>query len=288
MDKTIISFPGLGIDEFTLNKIAVSIFDGKITVRWYAVFICLGILLAYFYFLHRGKKNEGIDEDNLINIVLFVVPIAIIGARFLFVLTSDVKYNSFLEMIAIWNGGLAIYGAIIFGFLTIVVYSKIKKIKMLKILDAICPAVLIGQILGRWGNFFNGEAFGSSANIESLPWRMVVNGVATHPTFLYESIWNFIGFIIANILYRNKKFNGQIFTFYISWYGFGRAFIEMLRTDSLYVGNVKLMVVLGFGCFIVGTILYFYLLKKENASKSEMLEYEEYKNALANNSNSEE
>ena len=160
--------------------------------------------------------------------------------------------------------------------------------QMLKILDAICPAVLIGQILGRWGNFFNGEAFGSSANIESLPWRMVVNGVATHPTFLYESIWNFIGFIIANILYRNKKFNGQIFTFYISWYGFGRAFIEMLRTDSLYVGNVKLMVVLGFGCFIVGTILYFYLLKKENASKSEMLEYEEYKNALANNSNSEE
>ena len=159
---------------------------------------------------------------------------------------------------------------------------------MLKILDAICPAVLIGQILGRWGNFFNGEAFGASANIESIPWRMVVNGVATHPTFLYESIWNFIGFIIANILYRNKKFNGQIFTFYISWYGFGRAFIEMLRTDSLYVGNVKLMVVLGFGCFIVGTILYFYLLKKENTSKSEMLEYEEYKNALANNSNNEE
>ena len=277
MNKTTISFPGLGIEEITLNKIAISLFNGTITIRWYAIFICLGILLAYFYFLYRGKKNEAIDEDNLINIVLFVVPIAIIGARFLFVLTSDIHYNSFLEMIAIWNGGLAIYGAIIFGFLTIVVYSKVKRLNLFKILDAICPAVLIGQILGRWGNFFNGEAFGSSANVESLPWRMVVNGVPAHPTFLYESLWNLIGFIIANILYKNKKFNGQIFTFYISWYGFGRAFIEMLRTDSLYVGKIKLMVVLGFGCFIVGTILYFYLLKKEKHSINDIAEYEEYK-----------
>lgn len=277
MNKTTISFPGLGIEEITLNKIAISLFDGTITIRWYAIFICLGILLAYFYFLYRGKKNEAIDEDNLINIVLFVVPIAIIGARFLFVLTSDIHYKSFLEMIAIWNGGLAIYGAIIFGFLTIVVYSKVKRLNLFKILDAICPAVLIGQILGRWGNFFNGEAFGSSVNVESLPWRMVVNGVPAHPTFLYESLWNLIGFIIANILYKNKKFNGQIFTFYISWYGFGRAFIEMLRTDSLYVGKIKLMVVLGFGCFIVGTILYFYLLKKEKHSINDIAEYEEYK-----------
>jgi phosphatidylglycerol:prolipoprotein diacylglycerol transferase len=277
MNKTTISFPGLGIEEITLNKIAISLFNGTITIRWYAIFICLGILLAYFYFLYRGKKNEAIDEDNLINIVLFVVPIAIIGARFLFVLTSDIHYNSFLEMIAIWNGGLAIYGAIIFGFLTIVVYSKVKRLNLFKILDAICPAVLIGQILGRWGNFFNGEAFGSSANVESLPWRMVVNGVPAHPTFLYESLWNLIGFIIANILYKNKKFNGQIFTFYISWYGFGRAFIEMLRTDSLYVGKIKLMVILGFGCFIVGTILYIYLLKKEKHSINDIAEYEEYK-----------
>ena len=277
MDKTTIAFPGLGIEEFTLNKIALSLFDGAITIRWYAVFICLGILLAYFYFLYRGKNNEGFDEDNLINVVLFVVPIAIIGARFLFVLTSDVHYNNLLEMIAIWNGGLAIYGAIIFGFLTIVVYSKIRKMNLFKILDAICPAVLIGQILGRWGNFFNGEAFGSSANVGNIPWRMIVNGVPTHPTFLYESLWNFIGFIIANFLYKNKKFNGEIFTFYIAWYGLGRGFIEMLRTDSLYVGKIKLMVVLGFGCFIVGTFLFVYLLKKDKNSRNDIAEYEEYK-----------
>lgn len=276
MNNTTISFPGLGIDEFTLNKIAISLFDGKITVRWYALFICTGILLAYFYFLYRGKKNENIIEDELINIVLFVVPIAIVGARLLFVLTSNNKYNSFWDVIAIWEGGLAIYGAIIFGFLTIVVYSKVRGLKLLRILDAICPAVLIGQILGRWGNFFNGEAFGSSSNVDKLPWRMVINGVNTHPTFFYESLWNFIGFIIANLLYKNKKFNGQIFSFYIAWYGFGRGWIEMLRTDSLYIGKMKLMVVLGFGCFIAGTILSITLLKKEKKYQLEISEYKEY------------
>lgn len=276
MNNTTISFPGLGIGEFTLNKIAISLFDGAITVRWYALFICTGILLAYFYFINRGKNKEGIDEDNLINIVLFVVPIAIIGARLLFVLTSDIEYKSFMDVIAIWEGGLAIYGAIIFGFLTVVVYSKVKRINLLKVLDAICPAVLIGQILGRWGNFFNGEAFGSSANVSFIPWRMVVNGVETHPTFFYESFWNLIGFIIANILYKNKKFNGQIFTFYIAWYGFGRGWIEMLRTDSLYVGNLKLMVILGFGCFVVGTVLYIYLLNKEKKTQSDINEYKKY------------
>lgn len=276
MNTTTISFPGLGIGEFKLNKIAVSLFDGTITIRWYAIFICTGILLAYLYFLNKGTKKENIIEDELINIVLLIVPISIIGARLLFVLTSDIEYNSLWDVIAIWEGGLAIYGAIIFGFLTILVYSKVKKHNLLKILDAICPAVMIGQILGRWGNFFNGEAFGSSANVETLPWRMVVNGVSTHPTFFYESLWNFIGFIIANLLYKKKKFNGQIFSFYIAWYGFGRAWIEMLRTDSLYVAGMKLMVLLGFGCFITGTVVYILLLKKELKFQTEISEYKEY------------
>lgn len=285
MDKTVISFPGLGIGEFTLNKVAFSLFDGFLTVRWYALFICTGILLAYLYFMWRGTKKEKILEDHLINIVLFVVPIGIIGARLLYVLTSGNQYNDIIQVFAVWEGGLAIYGGIIFGFLTVLGYSFVKKINFLKILDALAPAVLIGQILGRWGNFFNGEAFGASANVESIPWRMVVNGEVTHPTFFYESFWNFIGFIIANLLYKNKKFDGQIFSFYVAWYGIGRGFIEILRTDSLMIGNIKLMVVLGFCCFVAGVVTYILLYLKNKKTQDDIEEYKALKDQQSQDEN---
>ena len=284
MNTTTISFPGLGIGEFKLNKIAVSLFDGTITIRWYAIFICTGILLAYLYFLNKGTKKENIIEDELINIVLLIVPISIIGARLLFVLTSDIEYNSLWDVIAIWEGGLAIYGAIIFGFLTILVYSKVKKHNLLKILDAICPAVMIGQILGRWGNFFNGEAYGGVVSENSL-WYFIrmgiypnniegVRGMAyVHPTFLYESVWNLIGFIIINSLYKKKKFDGQILLMYITWYGFGRMLIEGLRTDSLYVGVFRISQVVGFLCFVIGAILLVINLIKAKREQLNNCEY---------------
>ena len=229
-----IEFPGLGIKEFTVNEVALDL--GSVKIVWYAIFICIGILIAYFYAIYRGKHSEGFTEDDIINLVLFLVPISIVGARTLYVTTADNFFKNmrhWTDVFAVWEGGLAIFGAIIFGALTIYVYSRVTKLNMFKLYDCFAPAVMIGQIIGRWGNFMNGEAYGYSANVEKLPWRMVVDGQVAHPTFIYESVWNTIGFILINIAYKKKKFDGQIFAYYLIWYGFGRSLIELLRTDSL-------------------------------------------------------
>ncbi len=293
---TKIAFPGLGIDQFDLNRAAFTIPIGDgVTVYWYGIIIALGIVLAFSYFLWRATKFEHIREDDCYNIALFTVPIAIIGARFLYVITNLEKYPDLWSAISIWNGGIAIYGAVIFGALTIFVYCKVRKIMVLRVLDAAAPAVMIGQIMGRWGNFFNGEAYGWSENIASLPWRMqlegayrteIINGVETkisvdfvHPTFLYESLWNLLGFVVINLVYKKKRFKGQTFLMYVMWYGLGRGFIELLRTDSLYVFEViKLNSVIGFlTCLagIIGFVLLYAKSKKENA------ELENYQTAFA-------
>lgn len=262
-DSVKIGFPGLGIDEFTVDSVAIHNAFGAegLDIRWYALIICTGIVSAFFYFLMRGKRTEKLLEDDLLNITLFAVPIGVVGARFLYVITNLEDYESLLEMINIRSGGLAIYGGIIFGALTILVYSLIKRHNPLKYFDAICPGVMLAQAIGRWGNFTNGEAYGLGYGAEKMPWRMTVDGIVTHPTFLYESLWNLTGFVIANLLYKNKKFDGRIFTFYVAWYGFGRAWIEFLRSDSLRVGGYKLMVILGFFtcAAAVGAHIYLYL-----------------------------
>ena len=176
-------------------------------------------------------------------------------------------------MVNIREGGLAIYGAIIAGFLTILVFAKIKKNKFLKILDFVSPAVMIGQIIGRWGNFMNAEAFGYETD---LPWRMGIHVSASsdpetlvemsvkyvHPTFLYESLWNLIGFLIINAVYKKKKFDGQIFFMYIAWYGLGRAFIEGLRTDSLMLGPIRISQLIGALAFAVGLFFLIFFAKR--------------------------
>jgi phosphatidylglycerol:prolipoprotein diacylglycerol transferase len=278
MDK--ISFPGLGIKEpFSIPKSFPFLFGRE--VAWYGVIICIGIILAITYAIFRAKR-ERVKTDDIIDLSFFLVIFGILGARLYYVIFEFDRYlvtsydfltnvkQTFLNAIAIWEGGLAIYGAIIAGFLTIVVFCRIKKIKLVKLLDIASPAVMIGQIIGRWGNFVNVEAYGSETN---LPWRMgihhtdvyiqyaceeISNWVTTyvHPTFLYESLWNLVGFIIANVLYRKKKFDGEIFCFYIAWYGFGRMFIEGLRTDSLMIGGVvRVSQLEGLLTFIVGTVL---------------------------------
>ena len=215
---------------------------------------------------------------------LYSVIFGIIGARTYYVLTSLSEYDTFGEMIAIWNGGIAIYGAIIAGAITIYVVCRVKKIKFTKAFDMAAPAVMIGQILGRWGNFFNGEAYGTVV-LEGSPLYFLRMGLLPniksyvvmhyfHPTFLYESLWNLVGFIIINALYKKKKFDGQVFLMYITWYGFGRMLIEGLRTDSLYVGVFRISQVVGFACFVVGSILLIYNLAKARRAEITNGEYE--------------
>lgn len=268
---TRVGFPNFGISDFHLNPVAIEVFG--LEIRWYALIIVSGIMLAFAYACHRAN-HEGVSFDTMLDYFIYTVLFGIIGARFYYVITSLDQYDSFLEMLQIWNGGLAIYGGVIFGALAIFVVSKIKKIKVLRMFDAIAPGVMIGQLVGRWGNFFNGEAFGGIAqyeflgnvlrtpNAKNFPLIMQVNSYATgyqtvlaHPTFFYESVWNLIGFLLINAIYRKKKFHGQIFFMYIGWYGFGRMIIEGFRSDSLYVGGIRVSQLVGLLCFMVSAVV---------------------------------
>ena len=279
-----IGFPGLGW-EFELDSTAFTVFG--VNIQWYGIIISLGIVLAFILFYRLATRKEQISGDSVYNITLLIVPIAIIGARFVYVATRwDVyKGTGFWNIINIRGGGLAIYGAVIFGLATVLIYNKIKKSSSLAMLDALAPAVMLGQIIGRWGNFVNGEAYGWTENVEKFPWRMwletvKVDGVTidshlVHPTFLYESLWNLIGLaLILAVLYRKKKFNGEIFCAYMGWYGFGRFFIEMIRADSLYIGGLKFSVLVGALCFIAAVVCAFVFSHRGKAEKEELEEYQ--------------
>lgn len=275
-----VSFPGLGILPFDLQRVAIAV--GPVKIYWYGIIICTGILAALIYINFRFKQI-GMNSDNLADIALFTIPIAIIGARAYYVLTTikDGFYQSFYDVIAIWDGGIAIYGAVIAGAITVMLVCKFKKFKTKAVLDCIAPAVMLGQIIGRWGNFVNCEAYGSAStyaffskvfDITDLsaknPLRMTVNGMLCHPTFLYESAWNLLGFIVINIFYKKKKFDGEIALWYLGWYGFGRMFIEGFRTDSLYVSGIRISQLIGLLCFVVGTVLIIiYRNKKRSEEK---------------------
>lgn len=297
---TTISFPGLGIGEFTINPIAIPFGDNGGGIRWYALLIVTGMILAVLYCALRAK-SEGIKVDTMIDFAIFTIPMGIIGARLFYVLFDWIDimvnhkinpYQSFVDVIAIWEGGLAIYGGIIFGAITVIVVAKVKKMStstLLKVTDAVAPAVMIAQAIGRWGNFCNGEAYGTPT---ALPWRMCSDSFVTrlynldlinketalqmldgtlgvHPTFLYESLWNVIGFIIINIFYKKKRFDGQILLMYVTWYGFGRMLIELLRTDSLTNGsNIRVSSLIGLLSFIVGGTLLIYLFIKNKGKKA--------------------
>lgn len=252
---SIISFPGLGIGEFTINSVAFSVFGHDIT--WYGIIVTSGIVAGFLYALYRAKF-EKIKTDDVLDFAIYGVIFSIIGARLYYVLTTLENYHSFYDVIAIWNGGLAIYGGIIAGCITGFVICRIKKIRTAKLFDIAGPAFMLGQFIGRWGNFMNAEAFGSEC---SLPWRMGIQNIYhidtiyVHPTFLYESLWNLLGFVLVNFFYKKKKYDGQIFLMYITWYGFGRMLIEGLRTDSLWVGSWRISQVVGLLSFVVGLTL---------------------------------
>ena len=272
-----ISFPGIGIGEMKINKIAFSLFGRD--VAWYGIIITIGIILAVLYVINRGKY-EGISEDDVIDYAIFVIPLSIIGARLYYVLTSLDQYDTFLEMIAIWEGGLAKYGAVIGGALTIIGVSYFKKKKILKMYDMVCPAVMIGQLIGRWGNFTNAEAHGGETDIfirMGIRAEYMTEAVYVHPTFLYESLWNLLGFLLINAYYKKKKYHGEIFFMYIAWYGLGRFFIEGLRTDSLYVGPFRISQVIGLVSFVVGASCFVYMYIKNGKNAKPILDIENMK-----------
>ena len=230
-----ISFPGFGIGEFEIDSVAFKI--GTIEIAWYALIITIGMIVAVAHIIFRAKQ-VGLKPEETLDFVIWAIPIGVIGARLYYVLAEIENFHSFKEVINIRSGGLAIYGGIIAGAITVFAVSKVKKIPFLTFADCCTPGILFAQGIGRWGNFANGEAFGSETT-----WfcRMGLKNVLTdfetvyvHPTFLYESLWNIIGFIIANVIHKKRQYDGQIFLFIFGWYGFGRMFIEGLRTDSLY------------------------------------------------------
>ena len=251
------SFEGLGIGWFKMNPVAIPVGNG---IRWYGILITLGIILAVLYVTYRSKQWK-YNFDDLLDCVLVVVPVGVLGARLFYVFTADGFDLS--EWYRIWDGGLAIYGGIIGGALAVVSMCLIKKMRMLRLMDCTAPAVMIAQSLGRWGNFCNGEAFG--APYKGL-FRMGLSHSAdgsgafyVHPTFLYESMWNLLGFILINLLYKKKRFDGQITLMYLGWYGLGRFFIELLRQDSLDITfgsqSLRISSVIGFLCFVICTVL---------------------------------
>jgi len=251
-------FPGLGL-EFELNRVAFSVFGHNI--YWYGIIIAAGFLLAVAYGLWQAPRFS-MDPDVITDAIFMVVPSAIVGARLYYVIfnpavcfTADGSFSLY-RMIAFWDGGLAIYGGVIATVISALIFCKVRKVNFWSGMDITAYGLLIGQMVGRWGNFVNVEAYGG---VTGLPWRMCSESIANelwrdgllesqqmyqsvldgtlgvHPTFFYESMWNLLGFILLVLLMkRGRKFDGQMFLSYVIWYGLGRAVIEGLRTDSLY------------------------------------------------------
>ena len=246
----LVQFPGLGL-SFEINRVALSI--GGFNIYWYGVCIAFGICLA-LVFAFRHSIEFGVDPDSMVDVILIGIVLGIVSARAYYVAMAPFKYESIWEMIAIRDGGLAIYGGIIGGFLFGGLACKRRGVPVLPMFDLTAMGFLLGQGCGRWGNFFNQEAFGCNT---TLPWGMfsettraylmgstvtAQSGVTidpnlpVHPTFLYESIWCFVGFLLLFRYIKKRKFNGDIALRYMIWYGAGRFWIEGLRTDSLLIG----------------------------------------------------
>lgn len=247
------------------------LFDfGFIKIYWYSICILIGVLIGGFLIMKESKRFK-ISEDDMLNLILFAIVFGILGARIYYVIFNWSYYHVHLsEIIRVWEGGLAIHGGIIAGLIWVVYYTKKEKLDTFKILDILVVGLIIGQICGRWGNFFNGEAHGGPTTLlflESLHLPkfiidgMNLYGVYYHPTFLYESLWCLIGFIFMLVIRRRKFLKvGQLTGFYLIWYGFGRFFIEGLRTDSLMLGSLRVAQVVSIVMIVAGLIFIIYSL----------------------------
>lgn len=254
---TTISFPTFGIEINPGRTLTL----GSLTIHYYGIIIAFGLLLAVAY-ASRRTKQFGMTQDDLLDGVLWVTPFAILCARAYYCIFKWENYAANpISVLYIWEGGLAIYGGVIGAVIGVIVFCKIKKIRLATVLDLVALGFLIGQCIGRWGNFFNREAFG--AQTESFLRMGLTNSVTGvtnyyHPTFLYESVWNFIGFLLLHFLSKKRRYDGQIALGYAAWYGLGRCMIEGLRTDSLYWGNFRVSQVLaGVSCIVAVAVLIF-------------------------------
>ena len=228
-------------------------------IRWYGILIATGMIIAVLLSYFRAPRFE-IEKDDVYNAALIMIPVGVIGARIYYVLFNWKYYaGDFMQMINIRGGGLAIHGGLIFAALAVYIYCRIKKIDFLNLFDLYFPTVALAQAIGRWGNFFNGEAHGSETD---LPWAIIVDGKHVHPTFLYESIWCVLIFILLSALSKRRKFVGQITALYMILYSIERFFVEGLRTDSLMIGELRQAQVISVCAFVVGILIYLYLSKK--------------------------
>ncbi|MED9948247.1 MAG: prolipoprotein diacylglyceryl transferase [Peptacetobacter hiranonis] len=244
-----------------MDRVAFTIFG--IDVMWYGVLIATGMLIGIALAI-REAKRVGISEDDVLNIAIIAIPVAIICARLYYVIFSwDYYSQNPSEILNIRGGGLAIHGGLIGGILTGFIYAKVKKLDFFKTADAVMVGMPLAQAIGRWGNFINGEAHGGPT---SLPWGIMVDGVKVHPTFLYESIWDFGIFLFIMFYMRKKKtYEGEVIVSYITLYSIGRFFIEGLRTDSLMFGPIRMAQFVSLVGVVGGLILHFYL--KNRAKK---------------------
>ena len=250
-----ISFPFLGIEVNPPRTLSL----GPLTIHFYGLIIATGLLLAVTYCSRRSQR-AGLTADDILDGVLWITPFAILCARIYYCAFSWADYaDNPISVLYIWNGGIAIYGSVIGAVIGVIVFCKIKKCSIPALLDLVLMGFLIGQFIGRWGNFFNREAFGAAT--DSF-FRMGLYNTVTsqweyyHPTFLYESCWNLVGFLALHFLYPHRKFDGQIALGYAAWYGLGRTMIEGLRVDSLYLGSLRISQVLaGISCLAAAAIL---------------------------------
>ncbi len=267
-----------------INPVAIDL--GVIEIRWYGLIIAVGILLA-LYMAVRESEKRGLAKDTFLDLILYAVPIAIISARIYYVIFQWDYYSQNLgEIIKIWNGGIAIHGALIGSVITAYVFTKVKGISFWKLADIAAPSILLGQAIGRWGNFINQEAHGgevSRAFLEGLylpDWiinQMYIEGpigefAYYHPTFLYESLWNFVGVVLLLALRKVNLRRGESFLTYVIWYSIGRFFIEGLRTDSLMVTSDLRAAQLISVVLIIGSVALLVYRRAKGLSKDRYLD----------------
>ncbi len=273
-----VSFPQLGI-ELEVNRVAFSI--GGVNIYWYGICIALGMLLAIVFVLKKSR-SFGVNDDRLIDVIMLSTIVAVVGARAFYVMFAPFEYESIIDMISIRDGGLAIYGAVIMGFGSAVLFTKLRKIPFFPTVDLVAMGFLIGQGIGRWGNFFNQEAFGTNttsvfgmisesttAYLAATQDVLAQSGVVidpslpVHPTFLYESLWCLLGFVLLAAYSKKRKFNGEIFLLYFIWYGIERAVVEGLRTDSLEaIGGIRVSQAIAVFTALIAFLLWAYFRKK--------------------------
>ncbi len=247
-----------------MNPVAFEVFG--IAVRWYGIIMAAGILCGLVYALGESKRL-GVDENTILDLVILAIPAGIIGARLYYVAFNWDYYSGDLwKIFNIRGGGLAIHGTLIAAIITAVIYTRVKKVNFWTLADIASPGLILGQAIGRWGNFVNQEAHGTPTD---LPWGIMIEGVKVHPTFLYESLWDFSVFIILLWYRKRKKTEGNIFLLYLVLYSVGRFFVEGLRTDSLMLGEIRVAQLASAVMVAAGlSFMYYRSKKKKNTEKT--------------------